>query len=59
MDIQTGDELRRALLLLRLLEQSEADVRAGRLVSSDRVFDSLRRRLKHRQKAQIARVRGK
>jgi len=59
MEIQAGDELRRAFLLLRLVAQSEVDVRKGYLVSSDRVFDALRRRLNRRQKAQIARVAGK
>jgi len=45
MDFTSYQELRRAALLLRLLAQSEADVRRGRTVSQGRVFTDLRARL--------------
>jgi prevent-host-death family protein len=45
IDYATYEELRKATLLMRLIAQGEADVRAGRLVSSEKVFKSLRRRL--------------
>ncbi len=45
MDFESYQELRQATLLLRLLAQGEADVRAGRTVSQEQVFKNLRRRL--------------
>ena len=45
MDFESYQEMREATLLLRLLAQSEADVRGGRLVPQDRVFRDLRARL--------------
>lgn len=45
MDFTSYRELREATLLLRLLAQGEAELRAGRTVSQDRVFLELRRRL--------------
>jgi len=45
MDFASYQELRRATLLLRLLAQGEADVRAGRTVAQERVFAELRARL--------------
>jgi prevent-host-death family protein len=48
IDYTTYEELRKATLLMRLIAQGEADVRAGRLVSSEKVFKSLRRRLRRK-----------
>jgi prevent-host-death family protein len=48
MDFTSYQELRRATLLLRLLAQGEADVRARKTVSQDRVFSELRARLKQK-----------
>jgi len=45
MDVASYQELRQATLLLRLIAQGEADVRAGRTVPQARVFKSLRARL--------------
>ena len=45
MDFASYQELRKATLLLRLLAQSEADVREGRSEPQERVFKSLRKRL--------------
>ena len=45
MDFTSYQELRQATLLLRLLAQGEADVRAGRTVPQERVFKELRARL--------------
>ena len=48
MDFTSYQELRQATLLLRLLAQGEADVRAGRVVPQGRVFRGLRARLAKR-----------
>ena len=45
MDFATYQELRDATLLLRLVAQGEADVRAGRTVPQEKVFKALRARL--------------
>ena len=45
MDFATYQELREATLLLRLVAQGEADVRAGRTVPQEKVFKALRARL--------------
>jgi len=45
MDFATYQELREATLLLRLVAQGEADVRAGRTVPQEKVFKALRGRL--------------
>lgn len=45
MDFTSYQELRQAALLLRLLAQSEADVRRGRTLPQERVFADLRARL--------------
>jgi len=45
MDFASYQELRKATLLLRLLAQSEADVREGRSEPQEKVFKSLRKRL--------------
>jgi prevent-host-death family protein len=45
MDFASYQELRQATLLLRLLAQGEADVRARRTVTQDQVFKTLRARL--------------
>lgn len=44
-DIESYEQARRALGLLKLLAQGEDDVRAGRTVPQDEVFAELRRRL--------------
>jgi len=46
MDFESFQELRQATLLLKLVAQSEADVRAGRVVPQAEVFSRLRRRLR-------------
>jgi prevent-host-death family protein len=48
IDFATYEELRKATLLMRLIAQGEADVRAGRLTSNDKVFKSLRKRLRRK-----------
>jgi len=48
MDFTSYQELRQATLLLRLLAQGEAEVRARKTVAQDRVFSDLRSRLKQR-----------
>jgi prevent-host-death family protein len=48
IDFATYEELRRATLLMRILAEGEADVRAGRTTSGDRVFKSLRARLRRK-----------
>lgn len=48
MDFTSYRELREATLLLRLLAQSEADVRQGRTATQEQVFKSLRARLARR-----------
>jgi len=45
MDFESYQELRQATLLLRLLAQGEAEVREGRTVPQDKVFQALRGRL--------------
>ncbi|MCM3877902.1 MAG: type II toxin-antitoxin system Phd/YefM family antitoxin [Thermoanaerobaculia bacterium] len=45
MDFDSFQEMRRAMLLLKLVAQGEADVRAGRVVPQAEVFARLRRRL--------------
>ena len=45
VDFESWQEVRRAILLLRLLGQGEADVRARRTVSQERVFAELRTRI--------------
>ena len=45
MDFTSYQELRQATLLLRLLAQGEADVRAGRTVPQEQLFRELRARL--------------
>jgi len=45
MDFASYQEMRQATLLLRLLAQGEADVRAGRTTTQDRMFSELRGRL--------------
>ncbi len=48
MDFASYQELRQALLLLRLLAQGESDVRESRTRPQQKVFKSLRRRLAKR-----------
>jgi prevent-host-death family protein len=48
MDFTSYQELRRATLLLRLLAQGEADVRAKKTVPQDRVFSEIRSQLKQK-----------
>ena len=45
LDVASYQELRDAVLLLKLAAQGEADVRAGRTVAQGRVFEDLRGRL--------------
>lgn len=45
IDFESDQELRQATILLRLLAQGEADVRAGRTIAQDKVFADLRARL--------------
>ncbi|HTD51996.1 MAG TPA: type II toxin-antitoxin system Phd/YefM family antitoxin [Thermoanaerobaculia bacterium] len=44
IDFQSYEELREATLLLKLIAQGEADVRARRTVSQDEVFKTVRGR---------------
>jgi prevent-host-death family protein len=48
LDFESYEELREAILLLKLIAQGEADVRAGRTVSQDEVFAAARARLSSR-----------
>ena len=45
LDVASYQELRDAVLLLKLAAQGKADVRAGRVVPQREVFESLRDRL--------------
>jgi prevent-host-death family protein len=45
LDVESYQELKDATLLLKLLAQGEADVRAGRTKPQDEVFAALRARL--------------
>jgi prevent-host-death family protein len=45
VDVTSYQELRDAVLLMKLIAQGEADVRAGRTVPQDEVFRKLRGRL--------------
>ena len=45
LDVDSYQELRDAVLLLKLAAQGEADVRAGRTVPQSEVFQGLRDRL--------------
>lgn len=45
MDFASYRQLRESVLMLKLVAQGEADVRAGRTVTQDRVFADLRARL--------------
>ncbi|HYT31674.1 MAG TPA: type II toxin-antitoxin system Phd/YefM family antitoxin [Thermoanaerobaculia bacterium] len=45
LDFESYEELREATLLLKLIAQGEADVRAGRTASQDEVFAAARARL--------------
>jgi len=49
-DVESYDQMRRAIGLLKLIAQGEDDVRAGRTVPHDRVFAELRSRLKRRER---------
>jgi prevent-host-death family protein len=48
MDFETYEELREATLLLKVIAQGEADVRAGKTLSQDDVFAAARARLSAR-----------
>lgn len=48
LDFETYEDLREATLLLKLIAQGEADVRARRTVSQDKVFRTTRTRLRPR-----------
>ena len=48
IDFETYEDLREATLLLKLIAQGEADVRAGRTVSQNEVFRTVRARLRSR-----------
>jgi prevent-host-death family protein len=45
IDFETYEEMREAVLLLKLIAQGETDVRARRTVSQDEVFRTARARL--------------
>lgn len=47
MDVESFEELRDALGLLKLAAQGEEDFRRGRWTEHDALFDRLERRLKH------------
>ena len=47
-DIESYEQLRKAIGLLKLIAQGQADVRAGRTTPQDVVFGQIRRRLKKR-----------
>jgi len=48
IDFQSYEELREATLLLKLIAQGEADVRARRTISQDEVFKTVRARASSR-----------
>ncbi len=48
LDFETYEELREATLLLKLIAQGEADVRARRILLQDDVFAAVRTRLSSR-----------
>lgn len=50
MDFAGDRDVRRAILLLRLLAQGEADIRAGRRMSQAQVLKSQRTRLATRRR---------
>jgi prevent-host-death family protein len=47
-DVESYEQLRKAIAMLKLIAQSEADIRAGRVIPHDVVAAQLRRRLKKR-----------
>lgn len=51
MDVESYEELRDALGLLKLAAQGEEDFRRGRWTPHDELFDRLESRLKHVRKA--------
>lgn len=44
-DPESYEQMRRAIGLLKLVTQGEADAQAGRTVAADEVFDELRQKL--------------
>ncbi len=50
MDVESFEELRNALALLKLAAQGEEDFRRGRWTEHEELFDRLERRLKHARK---------
>ena len=46
MDVESYEELRNAIGLLKLVSQGEEDLRAGRWIEQDKLFDRLHTRLK-------------
>lgn len=48
LDFESYEELRDATLLLKLLAQGEADIRAGRTAPQNRMFSAARARLSSR-----------
>tara|TARA_A100001037_G_C14618701_1_gene400541 strand:+ start:249 stop:524 length:276 start_codon:yes stop_codon:yes gene_type:complete len=47
-DYESFSRMQDAMLMLKLMVQGEADVRGGNLTAQDKVFASLRKRLKRR-----------
>jgi prevent-host-death family protein len=48
IDFETYEQLKEATLLLKVIAQGEADIRAGRTLSQDEVFAAARARLSAR-----------
>jgi len=46
MDFESYEEMRNAIGLLKLVSQGEEDIRAGRWIDQDKLFDCLEIRLK-------------
>ncbi len=47
-DVESYEQLRKGIAMLKLIAQGEADIRAGRTIPHDLVFRRLERRLKAR-----------
>ena len=48
LDFESYQEIRQSSLLLKLLAQGEADVRAGRVLAQEDVFAEARRRIRRK-----------
>lgn len=49
-DAESYESMRKALLMMKLVAQGEADIRAGRLTPQDRVFAEIRRMIREKKR---------